>query len=698
MSISIISGFIGQRGNKNWYSEFLQGLLFGSAAVIGMLHPLLVAPGLMLDGRSVMISLAGLFFGPIAATIAGIMALVVRLQNGGEGATLGVLIIIISAFLGAFLYTRNKKTDRMVTSSQLMSMGVIVHATMILLMFNLLGDKGISTVKMIGLPIIIAYPVATVFIGWIISEAYERRRTAEALRESQKNLIFTNKQLKHSMVELVAAEEELRSQFEELQMNSKLIKASEYTFRQLFEGSSDAVLIIEDNTIVDCNQATVQILGHDSKARIVGRKMTDISPEKQPNGKLSEERLTVELEATQKNGKSKFEWWHQKDNGSIFPVEVMLTSILLHGGEVFHALWRDISERIVMEQRLEYLSYHDQLTGLYNRRFYEEQLTRLDVKSNFPLTLVMADVNGLKLINDSFGHVVGDQLLKKVAEVITQGCRADEIIARLGGDEFVILLPKTDTNETSQIVKRVKALALKEKIGSIDISVSFGWETKMNEEEKVEEIFKKAEDHMYKKKLFESPSMRGKTLKAIINALYEKNKQEETHSHKVSALCESFSRVLGLTEGETEELRTVGLLHDIGKIAIDESILKKQEKLTQDEWEEIKRHPEIGYRLLSTVNDMSEMAQYVLSHHEKWDGSGYPKSLKGEEIPLQSRIIAIADAYDAMTSERNYRIALSQAGALQELQKNAGSQFDPELIKVFIEQILEKPLVDPEVT
>lgn len=231
VSISIISGFIGQRGNKNWYSELLQGLLFGSAAVIGMLHPLVVAPGLIFDGRSVMISLAGLFFGPIAATIAGIMALVGRLQQGGEGAILGVLIIILSAFLGAFLYTRNKKTDRKVTLSQLMSMGVIVHVTMILLMFILLGDMGISTVKLLGLPIIIAYPLATVFIGWIISESHERRRIAEALRESQKNLIFTNKQLNLSMADLVAAEEELRSQFEELQMNSKLIKASEYTFR-----------------------------------------------------------------------------------------------------------------------------------------------------------------------------------------------------------------------------------------------------------------------------------------------------------------------------------------------------------------------------------------------------------------------------------------------------------------------------------
>ena len=175
------------------------------------------------------------------------------------------------------------------------------------------------------------------------------------------------------------------------------------------------------------------------------------------------------------------------------------------GKTLIHALLRDISERNKMEQQLQYLSYHDQLTGLYNRRFFEEELKRLDVQRNFPLSIVMGDVNGLKLVNDSFGHLVGDQLLKKVAEIITKGCRADEIIARLGGDEFVILLPKTDVHETELIFKRVQDLATKEKIGSVDISVSFGWETKNNEEENIEEVFKKAEAHMYKKKLFESP-------------------------------------------------------------------------------------------------------------------------------------------------------------------------------------------------
>ena len=131
------------------------------------------------------------------------------------------------------------------------------------------------------------------------------------------------------------------------------------------------------------------------------------------------------------------------------------------------------------------------------------------------------------------------------------------------------------------------------------------------------------------------------------------------------------------------------MLHDIGKIALDENLLNKPGKLTEDEWKEIKRHPEIGYRILSTVNDMADMASYVLYHHDRWDGQGYPKGLKGDEIPFMSRIITIADAYDAMTSDRSYRSALPKEVVIAELQKNSGIQFDPELIRVFIEEVLD---------
>jgi len=370
-------------------------------------------------------------------------------------------------------------------------------------------------------------------------------------------------------------------------------------------------------------------------------------------------------------------------------IEESAAPIVKENGEIVGVVlvFKDVTDKRERQKEILYLSYHDQLTGLYNRRFYEEEIERLNIEKNIPMTIVMGDVNGLKLINDSFGHVMGDELLKKVAEVIRAGCRVGDIIARLGGDEFVVILPKTDSFEAEQIINHITDLSLSEKVGLIDISISFGYETKNNVEEKIEKILKKAEDNMYKKKLFESPSMRGITIKAIIHTLYEKNKREEQHSHRVSELCKSMGEALGLTEKDIQELKTVGLLHDIGKIAIDENILNKPGKLTDDEWEKIKRHPEIGFRILNTVNDMSDMANYVLNHHERWDGKGYPKGLKGDEIPFISRIITIVDSYDAMTSERSYGHALSDEIAIGELKKNAGSQFDTELVNVFIEKV-----------
>lgn len=380
----------------------------------------------------------------------------------------------------------------------------------------------------------------------------------------------------------------------------------------------------------------------------------------------------------------------QKKDGTAVPMYFTASTYYLEGKQYFAGVGIDITEQKKKEAEIFHLSYHDQLTGLYNRRFYEEELLRLDHKRNLPLTIVMGDVNGLKLVNDSFGHVMGDQLLKKVAELLTKGCREDDIIARLAGDEFVILLPKTDAFETKQIIKRIRELSLSEKVGSVDISISFGFETKSNEDENIEEIFKNAEDFMYKKKLFEGPRMRGKTINAIINSLYEQNEREEDHSYRVSAICKSMGEALGLTHEENEELKTVGLLHDIGKIGVDEAVINKVGLLTEEENDELKRHSEIGYRMLNTVNGMSDIANYVLHHHERWDGKGYPKGLKGEEIPFVSRIISISDAYDEMSYENSTPSPSQKVAIIEKLQKGAGVEFDPMLVTVFIEKVLDK--------
>lgn len=350
----------------------------------------------------------------------------------------------------------------------------------------------------------------------------------------------------------------------------------------------------------------------------------------------------------------------------------------------------DISERKQKEKEILFLSYHDHLTGIYNRRFYEEELMRLDIKENLPMTLMMADVNGLKLINDSFGHFMGDQLLKKAADAMQKGCRKNDIVARLGGDEFIVILPKTDSSEAEEVVKRIKELSLAEKVGGVKLSISFGYETKYREEHNVQEIVKKAEDHMYRHKIYESSSTRGKTIDIIMSTLYEKSHRELFHSKRVSKLCEEIAVKMNLGQEFISQIKIAGLIHDIGKMGIDENILNKPEQLSVHEWAEMQKHPEIGYRILSSANEFSEMARFVLEHQERWDGTGYPKGLKGQEISLSGRIIGVADAYDAMTSDRSYRKGLSEEKVLKEIRKCAGTQFDPEVAKVFIEKVLEK--------
>lgn len=350
----------------------------------------------------------------------------------------------------------------------------------------------------------------------------------------------------------------------------------------------------------------------------------------------------------------------------------------------------EIAERTKREEEISYLSYHDKLTGLYNRRFYEEEIKRIDTKENLPISIIMGDVNGLKLINDAFGHEKGDELLLKAAEGIKKVCRKADCAARWGGDEFIILLPKTKSVEAEEIVKRINEQYLKEKVGNLHVSVSFGWETKENPEEDIMKSLKKAEDYMYEQKIIENQVIRGNVIDIINSTLFEKNKIEEQHSKGVGELCQKIGQAMGLSEIEAMNLKTAGILHDIGKIMVDDKILMKTEKLTEQEWNEIKRHTDIGYRILSSSFNMLELADGILAHHERWDGKGYPMALKGEDIPLVARIIALADSYVAMISDRPYRDALSEEEALAEIRGNAGTQFEPEIARIFVEKVLGK--------
>jgi len=350
---------------------------------------------------------------------------------------------------------------------------------------------------------------------------------------------------------------------------------------------------------------------------------------------------------------------------------------------------RNIDERKIAEEKLIHLSYYDQLTDLYNRRFYEEELMRLDTERNLPIALIMADVNGLKLTNDAFGHQAGDELLKNIAQIFKKVCRSDEIISRIGGDEFVILLPKCNESQAKLLIERLNAAISKNKKMNALLSVSIGYSIKESGLTKMNEVFKEAEDDMYRHKLAENLSMRSKNIDLIMNSLFEKSNRERLHSDRVAEICEKIASNMNIDQEGIQQIRLAAVLHDIGKIGISDSILNKNGKLDTSEWEEMRKHSEIGYRILSTVSEFSEIAEYVLSHQERWDGKGYPEGLKGEDIPVQARIIAIADAFDAMTVKRSYRDAMSETEAVAEIKKYAGTQFDPEIARIFVEKVIK---------
>lgn len=346
----------------------------------------------------------------------------------------------------------------------------------------------------------------------------------------------------------------------------------------------------------------------------------------------------------------------------------------------------DITEVRKRQQEILSMSYHDSLTGLYNRRYYQENIVKLDTPENYPLTIVMSDINGLKMINDAFGHAAGDKLLLAASNVITKNCRENDFVARMGGDEFVIVMPNTFGTEAEKVIKKIYSDSQGINIESIELSIAFGIATKEDVNESIEDTFKSAEDLMYRTKLLELPSARSEAIEAILKTLHEKDKNSEIHSRVVSGISERLASSYGMDRQEINEVKIAGLLHDIGKIVIPISIITKKGKLTDEEYNLIKGHSEIGFRILNSTFDMRNISNIVLNHHERWDGLGYPRGIKSDEIPLQSRIIAIADAFDAMTSERTYRKTFTQEEALNEIIANAGTQFDPNLVKLFKEK------------
>ncbi|MDR5659246.1 HD-GYP domain-containing protein [Serpentinicella sp. ANB-PHB4] len=332
-----------------------------------------------------------------------------------------------------------------------------------------------------------------------------------------------------------------------------------------------------------------------------------------------------------------------------------------------------------------FLSSKDLLTGTHSRTYFEKFIEKLGKKSSEKIGIMICDIDGLKLINNTLGSAVGDEVLRSTAHCIKEVLQNKGLIARIEGDTFAILIKGAEGLEMKNITDCMTKKFLSQKVFNVKLNVSIGFALGNTSEKHPRVIYKEAEDNMNMAKLSAINSTRYDIVKASMKILEERDLFTSKHVSRMEEVAVKIGEKMNMLPNDMSNLKLLVKFHDIGKIGIPDQILKKPGLLTKEEYEEIKKHCEIGYRIIKSVSSLAPIAPLALSHHERWDGQGYPQGLKGEEIPLLSRLIAIVDAYDAMTNDRPYKKVLTHEEALAEIQRCSGTQFDPKLVKIFIE-------------
>jgi diguanylate cyclase (GGDEF)-like protein/PAS domain S-box-containing protein len=420
---------------------------------------------------------------------------------------------------------------------------------------------------------------------------------------------------------------------------------------------------------------------------LIGKTNFDIHPTKELAIKYTKE----DIEVLEKKQSIKAETILKAEDGKEIYTEAVKVPVIDKKNEAVGVvgLILDVTEKKKEEEELKRISFTDVLTNLYNRTYFEEKAKEFLAEEYLPVGVIMGDANGLKLVNDTLGHSQGDELLKLIAQVFKDVCRDDELIFRTGGDEYVMLIPNTTDYECEHIIKNIIKQCKNYKHDLIDISISLGSAITDNLNKTIYDALREAEDKVYRQKLLQRNSLNSSIMYSLQTGLQTKSLETEEHTERVVNNSLIIGERLSLPISVMDELTIVAKLHDIGKIGVSEEILLKQGNLSEEEFEIAKTHTEKGYRIVKASNQLDNVAKGVLTHHERWDGKGYPLKLKGESIPLIARIVSIADSYDSMTNDTVYKKALSKKEAINELKKCSGKQFDPHIVKIFVEYLKE---------
>lgn len=358
---------------------------------------------------------------------------------------------------------------------------------------------------------------------------------------------------------------------------------------------------------------------------------------------------------------------------------VLMSSML-----VYYLMKHEITLMNKAKEDIDILENFDSLTRLYNRKKYESYLVQM-IDQEQDGGILLTDINGLRIFNEAFSYKSGDSILERYADIL-RTLFPHDFIARIGGDEFAVVFKGIDVDALYTNMRILRKRMTNVSFEGVPIDISIGFSMTKDSHGEINEATSIAEKRLNKDKLLQSNSSSNALITSLQTTLFERSDETEQHAERMRDMCEKMGRHLKFSDAQINDLKLLALLHDIGKIGIDDAILKKPGRLTSEEMEEMKQHPVIGYRIASTIPQLEAISYDILTHHEWYNGEGYPKKLKANNIPLHARILSIVDAFDAMTNDRIYRKKISKKEAIEELIRFKGIQFDPDLVDAFMEE------------
>ena len=633
LSISGIIGRVSDDTNKK--VMIFYGVLFGFTAVLLMNISWGWESGVFYDSRTILYAIVGVMFNPLVTIISIIIGSLYRVYTGGLGTLAGVVTIIGTGSIGIITRTYIRPHLKRFRVVDVLIYGLVIHIFMLLYHFFLPADLSFifERIGLIAPIVLTVYPIM-VTIGIAI-------------------IVNNNRRIKDHLN----------------------LRINEEKYRNLFDGVNNGILVYDKNGIVtNCNTKYLE-LSQASRETTIGMDLTKRDAEIVKG-------LLESLEGKQ----GTFKGWHTTLESEVNLYMEVSFSPLFDNDEMIGgvALFTDLTETETQQKALEEIANKDQLTGFKNRKAYEEALFEKVFDSIHPVDYLLYSIDNYQFYSDTLSFQKLNDVVLYVSNQIKNEFKTAEHIYRLNQSDFVVILPRTTNEEIYKRANTVKHSINVKPYNGIDLQISLSIEHKESAHTRWSRITNTARSKIESIRRYSETSINMNSINLLLASLFEKSQREKVHSDRVSALAYELGKSAGLDESRLNMIKTAAVLHDIGKINIPLTILDKPDKLLDEEYSQIKNHALIGYRILASVKEYQDIAEIVLSHHERVDGMGYPQGIVKDQIPIESRIITICDTYDAMTHDRPYRKALSKEEAIQELIDFSNRQFDAELVKKFI--------------